>query len=747
MAESQDGGKRKVKKMKTKTKNPGADFKWKPISITEEALYSLDQDVGFCGLEELDEQDWGKMDEVFQQRAQLIEEATGEQEERPAKKQKKTKMEPQEDGSSAVTLSAHDAKQAEHRDAAKLKRRERLQAKKQKAKEKKQQVKQDKSAKKTQLVKSKPTAASASDVAAPVRRADVSAWKQYALHGDILMALARVGFEHPTPIQQECLPAAIRHRKDVVGAAKTGSGKTLAFGLPIVNYLLNNQTLRAGSAPPQEVEVEQDDEEGATESTAPTQTRKKQASDVVQAVILTPTRELAIQIKDHLAIITQDTPIQVMALVGGMAIPKQRRLLSYKPHIVIATPGRLWELISEGEPHLSTISSSRFLVLDEADRMVEVGHFPEVTNILAAIYKHEVNSENSEKEDEKKPKQKIQRQTFLFSATLMMNPQDRQKGKNQPRKSDDRMNELMQRVRFRGDPEIIDLTNKDRLPSQLEISALECVDEDKDYYLYYFLCRYKGRTVVFVNAISAARRLMGVLAHLDVNAVALHASMQQKQRLKKLDKFKRDENSVLIATDVAARGLDIPLVKYVVHYQMPRTAEIYVHRSGRTARAESSGFSMALVGPKELNFYRQTCQALGMGGGLPQFPVDAMYMGQVKKRVNLARKIDSQMHQVQKKASQKSWFEKYAKELDVIMDDAVVDDENDTQREKQQASARLSSLQAELKKALTEPLLPRGVSKKFLTTALDMSLPSLLDQNKNTDAAEDLRKGKKRLRR
>eukprot|EP00742_Colponemidia_sp_Colp-10_P010684 GILJ01011757.1.p1 GENE.GILJ01011757.1~~GILJ01011757.1.p1 ORF type:complete len:717 (+),score=143.17 GILJ01011757.1:89-2152(+) len=687
------------------------------------------------------------MDEMFQQRAQLIEEATdAQEEERPVKKQKKAKMETKEDGSS-VTLSPHDAKQAEHKDAAKLKRMERLKAKKQRAKEKKQNAKDQKNTK-MQLVKSKPTpaTASASATAAAVKMSDVSAWKQYALHGDILMALARVGFQHPTPIQQECLPAAIRHRKDVVGAAKTGSGKTLAFGLPILNYLLNNQTLRAGVTP-QEVEVEQDDE-GATDNTGPTQTRKKQASDVVQAIILTPTRELAIQIKDHLAVITQDTPIQVMALVGGMAIPKQRRLLSYKPHIVIATPGRLWELISEGEPHLSTISSSRFLVLDEADRMVEVGHFPEVTNILAAIYKHEVNSEeNSEKEEEKKPKQKIQRQTFLFSATLMMNPQDRQKGKNQPRKSDDRMNELMQRIRFRGDPEIIDLTNKDRLPSQLEISALECVDEDKDYYLYYFLCRYKGRTVVFVNAISAARRLMGVLSHLDVNAVALHASMQQKQRLKKLDKFKRDENSVLIATDVAARGLDIPLVKYVVHYQMPRTAEIYVHRSGRTARAESSGFSMALVGPKELNFYRQTCQALGMGGGLPQFPVDAMYMGQVKKRVNLARKIDSQTHQVQKKASQKSWFEKYAKELDVIMDDAVVDDENDTQREKQQASARLSSLQAELKKALAEPLLPRGVSKKFLTTALDMSLPSLLDQNKNTDASEDLRKGKKRLRR
>ena len=131
--------------------------------------------------------------------------------------------------------------------------------------------------------------------------------------------------------------------------------------------------------------------------------------------------------------------------------------------------------------------------------------------------------------------------------------------------------------------------------------------------LYYLLCRYPARTIVFVNSIDAIRRLVPILTLLQVKAIGLHAEMQQKQRLSHLEKFKSTPNSVLIASDVAARGLDIPNVNQVIHYQVPRAADIYIHRSGRTARAESEGASIILCGAEEVESFKKICHALGKG--------------------------------------------------------------------------------------------------------------------------------------
>lgn len=140
---------------------------------------------------------------------------------------------------------------------------------------------------------------------------------------------------------------------------------------------------------------------------------------------------------------------------------------------------------------------------------------------------------------------------------------------------------------------------------------ITCSFDEKDYYVYYFLQKHPGRTLIFCNSIGCVKRLTTLLGLLGCNPLPLHASMQQRQRLKNLDKFKEKENSILIATDVAARGLDIPCVEHVLHYQTPRTSESYVHRSGRTARASKEGITILLVEPSELESYLRLCRTLG----------------------------------------------------------------------------------------------------------------------------------------
>ncbi|XP_042548447.1 ATP-dependent RNA helicase DDX24 isoform X2 [Dipodomys spectabilis] len=273
-------------------------------------------------------------------------------------------------------------------------------------------------------------------------------------------------------------------------------------------------------------------------------------------LVLTPTRELAVQVKQHIDAVAKFTGIKTAILVGGMSTQKQQRMLNRHPEIVVATPGRLWELIKEKHSHLSNLRQLRCLVVDEADRMVEKGHFAELSQLLEMLNDSQYN-----------PK----RQTLIFSATLTLVHQApaRILHKKHIKKIDKtaKLDLLVQKIGLRGKPKVIDLTRNEGTVETLTETKIHCEADEKDFYLYYFLMQYPGRSLVFANSISCIKRLSGLLKVLDIMPLTLHACMHQKQRLRNLEQFARLEDCVLLATDVAARGLDIPKVQHVIHYQ------------------------------------------------------------------------------------------------------------------------------------------------------------------------------------
>ena len=364
--------------------------------------------------------------------------------------------------------------------------------------------------------------------------------------------------------------------------------------------------------------------------------------DRLRALIVTPTRELAIQIQNHLASIASSTGVGVVTVVGGMSVEKQLRLLKRKPAIVVGTPGRLWDLVQEGNPHLSDLASIRYLAIDETDRMAEKGHFEELQRLLEMA---------NSKKDEAGAGQVgngRERQTFIMSATLAMVHKPPKHAKKQKQKSgEEKIGEIMSMVGVRERRKVVDITRKTGTAETLSESVLHCGLTEKDFFLYYFITRHTGRTVVFCNSIDCVRRLTNLLGLLSVTPLPLHAQLHQKQRLKNLDRFTASNSGLLIATDVAARGLDIPNIQHVVHYQVPRTSEGYVHRSGRTARATRAGLSLLLVEPGEVRSYQKLLQTLARSGTkdttIPTFPVDNAWLGAVRERVNAARKLDKML--------------------------------------------------------------------------------------------------------
>ncbi|CAG8442223.1 2031_t:CDS:10 [Ambispora gerdemannii] len=498
---------------------------------------------------------------------------------------------------------------------------------------------------------------------------NASAWIAFGLCSNIILALKSLQFSEPTPIQKKTLPHGLSGR-DIIGAAETGSGKTLAFGLPILQYLMNE-----GNKPIGEKLRDVND---------------PRTNELV-ALIVTPTRELAIQVKDHILSIGKFGDVKVITLVGGMAVQKQRRLMDKHPNIIVATPGRLWEVVSENVEYLEKIRRIKFFVLDEADRMLESGHFQELNQIVNCLSKSQQKtndwSDNESKEPtginkktNKKEKNPSKRQTFIFSATLDKNLKENLKKKKkhfkntlkkfEVNKTRATMKELMERLEFTDpDPIFIDITPEHVVSSTLQESKIDCLTTEKDVYIYYFITRYPGRTLIFVNSINTIRGLIPIMRLLGIEVLGLHAQMQQRQRLKNLDRFKQNPKAVMIASDVAARGLDIPLVDHVVHYQLPRSGDIYVHRSGRTARVRREGISLMLCSPEEIVLYRKICQKLKKDEGLSNFPVDQSIVKAIKQRITLARKIDQDEHKLQKNNYDDDWLKKVAQDLDVDVDE------------------------------------------------------------------------------
>ncbi|KAF9982781.1 ATP-dependent RNA helicase [Modicella reniformis] len=584
---------------------------------------------------------------------------------------------------------------------------------------------------------------------------DISAWKDFTFSPMIENAFRKLKFTKPSPIQAKALPLGLAGR-DVVGVAETGSGKTLAFGLPIIQLLAQQAAAAADSNTP--------------------------LKESLTALILTPTRELAIQVREHLAAFTQFTGHHVVPIVGGMSVQKQIRQMDRNPAIIVATPGRLWELISTNPTYSERLIHVRFLVLDEADRMLESGHFQELSNILQLLdRKREVTSEweqhvkaNEANEDGTVTPASIartdydhDRQTFVFTATLSKElslnlSRKKNYAQSAEQGTEGSMEALMERIDFHDEsPAFVSIVSDKIVTSNLLEAKIDCLTEEKDLYLYYVAKKYPGRTLVFVNSIDALRHLVPMMQLLGVDALGMHAQMQQRQRLKNLDRFKSNPHALMIASDVAARGLDIPMVNHVIHYQVPRSGDIYVHRSGRTARAENEGISLLLCGPDEVQLYRKICVTLNKDNGITEFPVEHSVLTEMKKRVALAKKIDEQEHRIQKAAHQDDWMRKSAEAMDIILDEDMLssgpkfkNEEDDIDSSAMTARKnKIKSMRAELKAMLQKPLMPKGASAKYITSGSIRDLADRLRNNTNhnpsmpahvkTTALEDIKAHRK----
>ncbi|NXR15494.1 DDX24 helicase, partial [Semnornis frantzii] len=582
-------------------------------------------------------------------------------------------------------------------------------------------------------------------------KADVSAWKDLFVPEPVLRALSYLGFSAPTPIQALALPPAIRDNMDVLGAAETGSGKTLAFAIPMIHSVLQWQKSNSSTARNDSVSKEshqQHDEtrwenEDEAEKLAYQQVEDSGGEDDASfttgcakvlenfesgsgnetrsatfnkkrpllGLVLTPTRELAVQVKHHIDAVAKFTGIKTAILVGGMAAQKQERVLNRKPEIVIATPGRLWELVKERHPHLLNLRQLRCLVIDEADRMVEKGHFLELSQLLEILNDSQYNP---------------QRQTFVFSATLTLVHQTptRLLQKKNAKKIDKKtkLELLMEKVGIKSKPKVIDLTRKEATVETLTETRIHCNTNEKDYYLYYFLLQYPGRTMVFANSIDCVKRLSSLLTILNCDPLPLHANMHQKQRLKNLERFAERESCVLLTTDVAARGLDIPNVQHVIHYQVPRTSELYVHRSGRTARAASEGLSLLLIGPDDLINFRKIYKTLEKSEELPFFPVETKCMTSIKERMNLARQIEKAEYFNSRAKQHNSWLQQAADALEIDLDDDMLMGKTSEQEESQKQKM-LKGMKKQLKYMLSQPLFKVLMKTKYPTQSGKLLLP------------------------
>jgi ATP-dependent RNA helicase DDX24/MAK5 len=509
---------------------------------------------------------------------------------------------------------------------------------------------------------------------------DMSQWVPLDLSPQMLSSIARLKFAKPTAIQIRAIPQ-IMNGHDVVGKAATGSGKTLAFGIPIVESWL------AKRAEKQDAE-KQDAEKQDAEKQGPI------------AMILSPTRELAHQICDHLKLLCAGlaTGPYICSVTGGLAVQKQQRQLE-KADIVVGTPGRMWELMSSSNSVLGSLRGIDFLVVDEADRLLKDGHFKDAEEILKAIDRTAPGEENDDDSDDETPRH--HRQTLVFSATFNKNLQQKLAGKARFNLTSDTesLEYLLKKLNFREErPKFVDTNPISQMAENLKEGLIQCGDLEKDLYLYsVLLLQPTRRALVFTNSINTVRRLTPFLQALNLPAFALHSDMEQKARLRSIERFKAattptqpsstpassagalTSSSILIATDVAARGLDIPNIDLVIHYHVPRSADDYVHRSGRTARANTSGISILLCGPKEavptqrliakvhaaaaVNTSRS--QLASVGVGVHTIDIDRRLVSHLRPRVTLAKKITDTSIAKEKGAKEDDWMKNAAEELGV----------------------------------------------------------------------------------
>ncbi len=742
-----------------------------------------------------------------------------------------------------------------------------------------------------------------------------AAWKADGLEPHPLLAAGIVsfGFSQPTAVQAGVLAEACTHHRDVVAAAETGSGKTLAYAAPLLQRVLERRS-QAGLA----VEV---------------MPKGKHARrfDGLVGLVLAPTRELAMQVAAHTKQLARHTCVAVAAIVGGMSLEKQRRLLDRRPDIIVATPGRLWDWVKQGHAHLASLNRLQVLVLDEADRMAGQASNEDLGGLLGLIagskkrHRETTDSVLVEMERQKaaaaakKAAQRLaaatasgdaaatraaaaeaealdmkplplkpawrHRQTMLFSATLGFakgGDGASSRGKKRPPSQAAYLSSLIraaggeaalskkQRKRLEakarqmgdvdallaatgvgskplvlrvaradepavaplvraaqsgdlelcpvgedgslawgtaGHPIVEVLGNQEEgedsdddddddeddddeasqavarrcgvamvllrgraaveaggvsaageaaakdgdaaaatesgvsaaseaaarqvaeagasvtLPPGLSLRRMLCLSKDRDERLYWVLSLVTGRAIVFVNSIRAVAEVTNILTALGLSVEPVHAKMQQRQRLTHLDRFRAAPSGILVATDVAARGLDVPEVAAVIHYHVPRQADTFVHRSGRTARAGKSGLAVALVTPAEAPALDRILAAVRDTSGAPLLAVDSRYERRIAERVSLARRISKYQADANKTAVRQGWVDRLAADAGLAAGNA---DEEAVKGGLAGGAGEARRLKAQLTELLSKPLMPEGVSRKYLTAFAGM--PGAMDK-------------------
>ncbi|XP_023534735.1 DEAD-box ATP-dependent RNA helicase 10-like [Cucurbita pepo subsp. pepo] len=388
---------------------------------------------------------------------------------------------------------------------------------------------------------------------------EVKTFKDLGICEQLVEACDSLGWKNPSKIQAEAIPHALEG-KDLIGLAQTGSGKTGAFALPILQALL-------------------------------------EAPQAFFACVLSPTRELAIQIAEQFEALGSGIGIKCAVLVGGVDMVQQAINLAKRPHIVVGTPGRLVDHLSNTKGF--SLRTLKYLVLDEADRLLNEDFQKSIDEILDEIPR--------------------ERRTYLFSATMT----------KKVRK--------LQRACLRN-PVKIEAASKYSTVDTLKQEYCFIPAKYKECYLVYILTEMSGSTsMVFTRTCDATRLLSLILRNLGLRAIPISGQMTQAKRLGALNKFKAGECNVLICTDVASRGLDIPSVDMVINYDIPSNSKDYIHRVGRTARAGRSGVAISLVNQYELEWYIQIEKLIGKK--LPQFSAQEEEVLMLFDRVAEAKRI------------------------------------------------------------------------------------------------------------
>jgi ATP-dependent RNA helicase RhlE len=357
-------------------------------------------------------------------------------------------------------------------------------------------------------------------------------FEQFNLDSRLMVGIKKAGYETATPIQEAAIPAALRGR-DIIGTAQTGTGKTAAFVLPILNKLLSGPR------------------------------------NVARALIVTPTRELADQIHDVIRVLSAGTKLKSTTIYGGVGAGPQVKALREGAEILIACPGRLLDLIGQGQARMGNIE---FLVLDEGDRMFDMGFLPDVKRIIAAV--------------------PANRQTMLFSATF---PLEVEQLASHSLKHPQRITMGLSRPAYTVTHALYPVPQ--HLKSALLLELLKRTDTSS--------------VLIFTRTRRRAEKLQRQINQAGFNVTSLHSDRTQGQRQAALKGFKDGTHDIMVATDIAARGLDVENISHVINFDMPDTADAYIHRIGRTGRAQKTGDAFTLVTSEDEDLIKKLERIMG----------------------------------------------------------------------------------------------------------------------------------------